>query len=68
MRTDCGVEDSGCVVNERIITQESVVVSEVAALLTNRSRLRRKREASEDEGDENKTASPRRPVHRCPDE
>ena len=33
MRTDCGVEDAGCVINERIITKERVAVSEVAAFV-----------------------------------
>ena len=47
MRTDCGVEGAGCVINERIITQERVAVSEVAAFLASRPRLRRKRKAGE---------------------
>jgi hypothetical protein len=38
--------------NQRIITQKRVGVGEVAALLTSRSRLRRKRKASEHEGNE----------------
>jgi len=41
------VGDAGGVVNERVLTQERVDVGPVAALLTNCSRLRRKRKADE---------------------
>ena len=48
-RTNTGgcVGDAGDVVNERVLTQERVDVGGVAALLTNCSRLRRKRKADE---------------------
>ena len=49
---------------ERFITQERVVVEEVAALLTSRSCWRRKRKASEGERDEKETEPQWRPIDR----
>jgi hypothetical protein len=50
--TDCRVDAAGGVVKERVITKERVVVGEVAALLTDRLRFRRKPKAAEHECDE----------------
>src|SRR5262249_34406651 len=49
VRTDGSIKDAGGVVKERVITEDCVAIGEVAALLTNRSRLRRKRKAGERE-------------------
>ena len=50
------------IVKERVITKERVVVGEVAALLTDRMRLRQKRKAGEHERNE-KERGQRRAVH-----
>ena len=52
------------VVQERILTEEGVRVDEVAAFLTIRSRLRRKRKAGEREWNEQQSERTRHAVHR----
>jgi hypothetical protein len=51
--TDGRVFVPGGVVNKRIITEKRVAVADVATVLTNRLRLRRKRKAAERQCDEN---------------
>ena len=53
--SDGRVPRAGDVENERLVTQERVVAN-VAALVTNRSRLRRKRKPCEREREEKETA------------
>jgi len=56
LETDGRVAEADCVVQERTITKERVVVAGVSPLLTHGSRLRRKRKAGKGESDEKKTA------------
>src|SRR5262245_48104055 len=51
VKTDCRVQDATCEAKERIFTLDGVEAQ--AGILTNRSRLRRKGKAGEDERDEN---------------
>jgi hypothetical protein len=60
-RTEGCVAATGGVAQERVLTKERVVVAGIAALLTNGSRLRRKRKADKHERDE-ETASRSRQV------
>ena len=64
VNTDSRVVVAGRVVHERVITQERVDIAEVAALLTDRSRLRHKRRAGEGEWNEQQNEPERRAIHR----
>ena len=57
-KTDGRVVEASGIQNERVITQERVAVAEVAALLTNSSRLRHKRKAGQRQEDEQECDRP----------